>query len=230
MWFTKSSICSTLLRINKGTGHRKTTWALWLVTIAVAAASMTTFLYLVTRCDPITGCRDSSDTRAVLYFVQTGIYILIDIALAVIPLFMIRGLNMQKSLKLSLGVILAMGGIACLASILRIPARLDNKDGADTGYKFGSVILWSVVETGLSIIACCLPMMRKLVRSFDTDDASVVPGRAVYYQPGSSGHSGRTPCNNNQQLPHQSSQKGPNIQEPFSRTSPSSKPHRSLDT
>ncbi|KAI7776974.1 p-type atpase [Diaporthe eres] len=215
MGFTKCSICSTLLRINKGTGHRNTAWALWLIMIAVAAALMATFLYLVTRCDPISGCRDSSDTGVVLYLAQAGIYILVDIALAAIPLFMIRGLNMQKSLKLSLGVILAMGGIACLASILRIPARLDNKDGAEGGYKFGSVILWSVVETGLSIIACCLPMMRKLLRSFDTDDASVVPGRAAYYQPGSSGHSGRTPSNNNGRLPHQSSlssdqEKGPN--------------------
>lgn len=217
MGFTKVSICSTLLRINHGTGNRKTKWALWLITILVAVASMGSFLYFVTRCDPISGCRDPDDIILILYFVWVGLCILVDIALAAIPLIMIRGLNMEKSLKLSLGVILAMGGIACIASIIRIPARLENTGGVEQGYKYGSVILWSVVETGLSIIACCLPMMRKLLRSFDTNDASAAPGRPVYYQPGpgSSGHSGQTPSNNDRRLLHQSSlssdqEKGPN--------------------
>lgn len=151
----------------------------------------------------------------VLYCLWVGICILVDIALAAVPFFMIRGLNMQKSLKLSLGMILAMGGIACLTSIIRIPSWLDTNGGTDGGYKYGSVILWSVIETGLSIIACCLPMLRKLLRSFDTDDTSATRGRPAYYQPGSSGHSGQTPSNNDRRLPHQSSlssdqEKGPN--------------------
>ncbi|KAG6356405.1 hypothetical protein INS49_015793 [Diaporthe citri] len=212
------NLIHTLLRINNGTGHRKTTWALWLIMIVVAASSTASFLYYVVRCDPFSGCRDSAYTILVIYFLWVAVYILVDIALAAVPLFMIRGLNMQKSLKLSLGVILAMGGIACLASIIRIPSRLENTGGSDEGYRFGSVILWSVVETGLSIIACCLPMMRKLLRSFDTDGASVAQGRPAYYQPGSSGHSGhsgQTPSNNNRHLLHQSSlssdqEKGPN--------------------
>lgn len=202
MGFTKVSICSTLLRLNKGTSHWKTTWALWLITIVVTATSTGSFLYYVTRCDPSNACRDSVDTLRVLTSLWGGLYIIIDIALAVVPLFIIRGLNMKKSLKMSLGVILAMGGIACLASILRIPARLDiDGGGTDRGYVFGSSVLWGVVETGLSIIACCLPMLRKLLTSFDKED---IIGRPGYYNPDSPGQSRESPGNKIQRLPHDS--------------------------
>ena len=202
MGFTKASVCSTLLRINKGTGHWKTTWALWLIMITVTASTTSLTLYYFIRCEASRGCRASADSMVVVYFLWVGVYILVDIALAVVPLFIIRGLNMKKSLKLSLGVILALGGVACLASILRIPGRLDYESDGDKLYKLGSSVLWGEVETGLGIIACCLPMLRKLVRSFDTDHASAAPGRPAYYQPGSSGHSGQTPSNDVQHLPY----------------------------
>lgn len=202
MGFSKASICSTLLRINKGTGHCKTTWTIWLIMIAVTASATGYFLIYVTRCGPIQGCRDSSETLFVLFFLWVSLYIVIDIMLAVVPLVIIRGLNMKKSLKLSLGVVLAMGGVTCLASILRIPAKLDNAVGSvDRGYRLGSIVLWSVVETGLGIIACCLPMIRKLLKSFDTDQASVTPGIPAYNQPGSSGHSRQVSHGNRHSLP-----------------------------
>lgn len=201
MGFTKVSICSTLLRLNKGTSHRKTKWALWLIVIAVTANSTGFFLYYVIRCDPSNACRDSVDTVRILTSLSGGLYIIVDIALAVVPLFIIRGLKMKKSLKLSLGVILAMGGVACLASILRIPARLDINGGTDRGYVLGSIVLWSVVETGLSIIACCLPMLRKLLTSFDEKD---ITGRPGYYHSDSPGQSRESPGNKIQRLPHDS--------------------------
>lgn len=204
MAFSKVSICSTLLRIIKGTDHWKTTWALWLVMSAVAASGIGYFLFYITRCDPDEACRDSEQTLLVLLFLWVGLYVIVDITLAVVPWFIIRGLNMKKSLKLSLGVILGMGGIAALASVLRIPSKLDTvgDDGFSDGvYKSGSMILWSEVETGLSIIACCLPMLRKLLTSFDNDRASDTPGRPVYYRPDSPGHSREAPSNHTQPVP-----------------------------
>lgn len=205
MGFSKASICSTLLRIHKGTGHRKTTWTIWLIMIAVTASATCYFLYYVTRCGPSLGCRDSSKTLFVLLFLWVGLYLLIDIMLAVVPVIIIRGLNMKKSLKLSLGVILAMGGVVGLACVLGIPARLDNAgNSTDRDYKLGSIVLWSVMETGLSIIACCLPMIRKLLKSFDTDQSSIILGRPKCNQPGSSGHSRQISHGNRHSLPPES--------------------------
>lgn len=202
MGFTKASVCSTLLRINKGTGHWKTTWTLLFIMATVAASTTALVLYYFIRCDASRGCRASNVAMVVVYFLWVGTYILVDIALSVVPLFIIRGLNMKKSLKLSLGVILAMGSVACLASILRIPGRLDFESHGDAMYKLGSIVLWGEVETGLSIVACCLPMMCKLLRSFDADHAAATPGRPAYYQPGSSDHSGQAPSNDIQRLPN----------------------------
>ncbi|KAI3393003.1 hypothetical protein diail_4882, partial [Diaporthe ilicicola] len=208
MGFTKASICSTLLRINKGAAQRKTTWALWLIMIADITSTLGGFLTFVIRCERNGTCKDSNTTISILNWFGVGVYILIDIALAVVPVSIIRGLNMKKSLKLSTGVILAMGGIACLAAILRIPSQLEavGDNGANQLYKIGSFILWSEVETGLGIIACCLPMLRKLLRSFDSDRASVTPGKPVYYKGGGgrSGHSGQTPINDIHRLPYDS--------------------------
>lgn len=206
MGFTKASICSTLLRINKGTSQRKTTWALWLIMIAIITSTLGGFLTFVIRCNRNGGCKDSNRTISILNWFGVGVYILVDIALAVVPIFIIRGLNMKKSLRLSTGAILAMGGVACLAAILRIPSQLEavGGNGANQLYKIGSFILWSEVETGLGIIACCLPMLRKLLRSFDKDRASVTPGKPVYYKAGSSGNSGQTPINNIHRLPYDS--------------------------
>jgi hypothetical protein len=193
MGSTKASICSTLLRINNGTGQRRTTLAIWLMMFAVVISTMAGLFTFLIRCNPNRRCQDSSKTISILYWVVVGVYILVDIALAVTPVLIIRGLNMKRSLKLSTGAILAMGGIACLAAILRIPAQLEepaNTRASDRLYKIGSFVLWGEVETGLAIIACCLPMMRKLLRSFDGDPVVDTSCRPAHYQPGSSERSG----------------------------------------
>lgn len=198
MGFTKASICSTLLRINNGTGQRQITQAIWLMIFSVVMATTIGLSTFLIRCDRDGGCKDSSTAISTLYWLVVSVYILVDIALAVIPVFIIHGLNMKRSLKLSTGAILAMGGIACLAAILRIPAQLEdpaNTGASDRLYKMGSFILWGEIETGLGIIACCLPMMHKLLRSFDNDPALDTLRRPAHYQPRHSEHSRRTPVN-----------------------------------
>ena len=199
--FTKASICSTLLRINKGTGQRKTTWFIWVLIMAVFTSTTVELLIFLIRCDHNGRCQDSGTTTSILVWIVTGVYVLVDIALAVVPVLIIRGLNMKRSLKLSTGAILAVGGIACLAAILRIPAQLDelaNAGASDRLYRIGSFILWAELETGLGIIACCLPMLRKLVKSFDTDRSLTTSGGSAHHQPRYAGYSGRTPTHKTQ--------------------------------
>lgn len=208
MGFTKASICSTLLRINKGSGQRRITQAIWLMIFAVVIATTIGISTFLIRCDGDGGCKDTRTVISTLYWLVVGVYILVDIALAAIPIFIIRGLNMKRSLKLSTGAILAMGGIACLAAILRIPAQLEdpaNTGASDRLYKMGSFILWGEIETGLGIIACCLPMMHKLLRSFDSDPALGTLGRPGHHQPRHSERSGQTSTNDTHRQAYDSS-------------------------
>lgn len=204
--FIKASICSTLLRINKGSSQRGVNWALWLIMVAIILSTLGELITFLVRCDPSGGCKDSNQTIAILQWIGVAVFIALDIALAIVPIFIIRGLKMKKSLKLSTGLILGLGGIACLGAILRIPSQIEavGKDGKDELYKIGSFVLWSEIETGLGIIASCLPMMRKLLRSFDVEQPSVLPGKKVYYGPLNSNTPGRIPVNKADRLPYDS--------------------------
>lgn len=206
--FIKASICSTLLRINNGSSQRGVNWALWLIMVAIFLSTLGALITFLVRCDPSGGCKDSNQTIAVLQWIGVAVFIALDLALAVVPIFIIRGLKMKTSLKLSTGLILGLGGIACLGAILRIPSQLEavGKDGKDELYKLGSFVLWSEIETGLGLIASCLPMMRKLLRSFDAEQPPVLPGQKVYYGPPDSDESGRTPVNKADRMPYDSYQ------------------------
>ncbi|KUI54701.1 hypothetical protein VP1G_02121 [Cytospora mali] len=213
--FIKASICSTLLRINKGNSQRGVTWALWLIMFAIVTSTLGEFLTFVVRCVPSGTCKDSNQTIATLQWIGVSVFIALDIALAIVPVFIIRGLKMKKSLKLSTGAILGMGGIACLAAILRIPSQIQaiGSDGANELYKIGSFVLWSEIETGMGLIASCLPMLRKLFRSFDAENPTVVPGKRAYYNTPNSGHSGQTPVNKAERLPYDSYLVSENLQQ-----------------
>lgn len=204
--FIKASICSTLLRINTGSSQRGVNWALWLIMVSIVLSTLGELITFLVRCDPSGGCKDPNQTIAILQWIGVAVFIALDLALAIVPVFIIRGLKMKKSLKLSTGLILGLGGIACLGAILRIPSQLEavGKDGKNELYKLGSFVLWSEIETGLGIIASCLPMLRKLLRSFDAEKLSAVPGKKVYYIAPDSNHSGKTPINKNQRLPYDS--------------------------
>lgn len=206
MGFTKASICTTLLRINKGSSQRGVIWALWLIMIAIILLTLGSFITFLLRCEPSGVCKDSNQTIATVDWIGVAVFIALDICLSTVPIFIIRGLNMKKSLKLSTGFILGLGGIACLAAILRIPSQLESvgDDGANELYKIGSFILWSEVETGLGIIASCLPMLRKLLRSFDAEKLTVLPDKKVYYNTPNSGNPRQTPIKHIARLPYDS--------------------------
>lgn len=194
--FTKASICTTLLRINKGTSHRKTTWLLWLVMAVLSISTVVALIYIIILSVTAAALEQTVSTWQILIYSVMGLFILVDIALAVIPIFIIRGLKMRRSLKLSTGAILALGGVACLASIICIPPQVHVDDsGVDSLYKIGSVVFWQNVETGLGIIASCLPTLRRLIKSFDVDNGEKSPGRLPYYKADFSAASGHAPSN-----------------------------------
>ncbi|KAK7740913.1 hypothetical protein SLS53_004976 [Cytospora paraplurivora] len=204
--FIKAGICTTLLRINSGSSNRRVTWALWFIMVAIVMSTLGEFITFLVRCQTSGVCKDSNKTIAVLEWIGVAVFIALDIALAIVPVFIIRSLKMKKSLKLSTGLILGLGGIACLAAILRIPSQVEaiGNDGANELYKIGSFILWSEVETGLGIIASCLPVLRKLLRSFDAEEPPVLHGKKPYDSPPNSGQSDQTPHNNFERLPYDS--------------------------
>ncbi|KAL2828613.1 hypothetical protein BJY01DRAFT_255294 [Aspergillus pseudoustus] len=122
---------------------------------------------------------------------ERGIYahaliiLLMDITLAVLPIFIVKGLRMDWKSKASVVGILAIGGIVATVARIAIVPRLTNnatfKGFLDIAADF---MIWSMVEVGTSIVAISATALRPLAEKL-----GIVPSQM---RPKS-----RTPANQN---------------------------------
>ncbi|KAH1487011.1 hypothetical protein LV164_001772 [Aspergillus fumigatus] len=81
------------------------------------------------------------------------------------PALLLWGLQMNRKTKIALGGILSLGAVASVAVIIRFPFLHYYKDD-DFLYSTYQIAIWSVMETGLGIIAGSLVTLRPLFRWF----------------------------------------------------------------
>ncbi|KAM0546228.1 hypothetical protein ACHAPJ_011014 [Fusarium lateritium] len=156
--FLKSSICVTLLRIAVAKPHRIIMWA----TLTFAMLSTTTViigLFLV--CRPISTAWGHKGT------------LVTDWICAILPIFMLYKSNMKRATKFSVGVILGLAALASLCTIIRLPYVKYYTIIPNYLYNVANIVVWSIVESGIGIMAGSLPSLRKLVSSrFHFDSSS----------------------------------------------------------
>lgn len=111
MGLVKTSVCGTLLRINRGSSRKSVTWALWVVMLVIVVSSLGGLITFIVRCSADTGCQDSDYTMSIMNWVGVAFYMFCDLALAVIPIFIIKDLKMKRSLKVSTVFTLGLGGL-----------------------------------------------------------------------------------------------------------------------
>ncbi|RKL10232.1 hypothetical protein BFJ68_g8848 [Fusarium oxysporum] len=68
------------------------------------------------------------------------------------------------------------GSRASIATIIRLPYSPAYSQPSDQLYSIGNIILWTVVECSLGIIAGSMPMLRKLFKALRKDDSSYARG------------------------------------------------------
>lgn len=111
MGLIKTSVCGTLIRINKGSSRVAISWALWTVMLVIVVSSAGGLITYLVRCTSDAGCEDSTQTMTILNWVGVSFYMACDLALAIIPIFILKGLNMKRSLKVSSACILGLAGL-----------------------------------------------------------------------------------------------------------------------
>ncbi|KAH8654192.1 hypothetical protein BGZ61DRAFT_594821 [Ilyonectria robusta] len=178
--FIKASICATLARIAT---QRRYIYTLWgLVAVSVIATLVAISAVLV-RCKPVAAswnpalgtCIDQSIIIALTYAVSV-INIVTDWAVAVIPVFILWNLQMRKTLKKMIALVLGLGVLASIATIIRMPYSSVYSHTTDLLHDIGNIILWTVVECDLGIIAGSMPMLRTYIRMFAKDESSYQGG------------------------------------------------------
>ncbi|KAI0175038.1 hypothetical protein BJ166DRAFT_587791 [Pestalotiopsis sp. NC0098] len=167
--FIKNSICITLLRIAIQRAHR---WALYITVALSTAVGLVGFIGMLSVCRPIQAqwegggdCAPRSTVVILNYTISAGA-IVTDWACAIIPACILWNAQMKRNVKLSVGIVLGLGSLASLSTIIRIPYLRYYNELGDFLYKVGNIVLWSVLEGGIGLIAGSLPMLRQFFKGW----------------------------------------------------------------
>lgn len=91
-----------------------------------------------------------------------------DILVWVLPIPMVWGLNMRTSKKLSITGILSLAAVSLAPAIVRLLVQEQISNGGyaahtDVNLTLTLLLYWSMLESGLALIAACLPTLHNLV-------------------------------------------------------------------
>ncbi|GCB20137.1 hypothetical protein AAWM_03022 [Aspergillus awamori] len=165
----KVSIALALLRLSVQKYQRM---ILWTVMGASICISLIFWFLMLLQCHPVsefwertgTGKCLSTDILINVAYVYSGICAICDFALGLLPIDLVRQLQINPKTKMALGATLSLGCVASAAVILRIPCLHYYKD-IDFLYSTFSIDIWSFIEVGLGITAGSLVTLRPLFRA-----------------------------------------------------------------
>ncbi|KAH8150901.1 uncharacterized protein LAJ45_05083 [Morchella importuna] len=119
-----------------------------------------------------------------VYYAQAGFNILSDIVILLLPLPSLLRLQVNKRKRVALILVFSIGGVAVIASIVRINALYIFQHSTDIPYDGIFILIWSQVEINVAIISASAPSLRPLVKSLlggTTTTSSSNPKSTSYY-------------------------------------------------
>ncbi|KAL2074860.1 hypothetical protein VTL71DRAFT_8639 [Oculimacula yallundae] len=138
------------------------------------------YWYRYTPNPPVTGKCNHSKLATIPTYVSLFLNVLSDWILALLPISVVWNSNMDRRTKISVVGVLAIGSIASLATVARIPYAKQLLSNPDYLYNFTDLAIWSTVEIGLALSASSLatlkPLFRKLNLLVTTRNGSRVGG------------------------------------------------------
>ncbi|CAK43497.1 pectinesterase precursor [Aspergillus niger] len=172
----KVAIALALLRLAVRPLHR---FILWAVIGTVICIGLVFWLILLLDCRPIgyfwgqinplnSGTCLPTNILLIIAYIYSSLSIVCDFTLGIFPAALIWGLHMSPRTKVALGAILGLGAVTTptrtsSVSFSTTPSQAGLADNADSTYQ---IAIWSVMETGLAIIAGSLITLRPLFRWF----------------------------------------------------------------
>lgn len=164
--FTKVSIVMQYLRVFVGTVIQR---ACRITLIIVIVYGLWTFWSAVFTCFPVAKFWDPTVKEGycmnftALWFSNASVNIVTDLIIFLLPVPVIRSLNLPRKQKIGLMMIFAVGLFACVTSVLRLRSLYVASVSTDLTYDNVGAATWSAVELNVGIICACLPMMKPLL-------------------------------------------------------------------
>ncbi|KAG2026613.1 hypothetical protein GB937_001397 [Aspergillus fischeri] len=175
----KISVAIFLLRVMVRPSHRRIMYAVTALTVIVGIIF---FVYMMIQCSPVSyfwtrmlgdtsgkcGYVDAIIIMLYLFSVSSAIF---DLTVGLLPILLVRNLQMNKRTKIAVAGLLGMACIASVAIIIRIPFVQTIRD-QDFLYATVQIAIWSNIETGLAITAGSLATVRPLFRILHSRNGS----------------------------------------------------------
>ncbi|WQF77013.1 Putative extracellular membrane protein, CFEM [Colletotrichum destructivum] len=162
----KASICALYLRIFTISWHRVV--VIGLLVSLVFQHFLFIFLVLF-QCMPIQMIWDRSVAGRCLNITAIGyaggaLTITYDVILIILPIPELWKLNLERRKKLVPILMLALGSIACVASMIRLRYLISFANTFDATWDNVEVVIWSTLEINLAMVCGSLPTLRPLIR------------------------------------------------------------------
>ncbi|KAJ5766595.1 uncharacterized protein N7511_004211 [Penicillium nucicola] len=151
-------------------------WALWTSGILVIAYFIACTITAISACSPVAKFWDSSlpghCIDIVAFFRWNGMAnMLLDFLVLCLPLPMTWRVKTTVRQKWILTGLFLLGGLVCVASVLRL-VSFEVANLEDPTYTNVDSSAWSSIEQSLGIICACLPTLRPLIRRFSRSSGS----------------------------------------------------------
>ncbi|KAJ2986282.1 hypothetical protein NUW58_g5102 [Xylaria curta] len=167
---SKISIGVFLIRLTVSRIHH---YIIYIVMLFTVASGVVFFFVTLFQCNPVTffwdkdikggTCIDSGIIAALTYL-YSAFSVICDFTFAILPIFLIYALQIDRRTKLALIPILSIGAVASIAVVIRFPYIKTFMD-PDFLWATVDIAIWSTAEQGLAITAASLATLRPLFRT-----------------------------------------------------------------
>ena len=161
---TKLSICFLYHRIFQRAG-RPFKIALYTVMTLIALYYLAAWIATIFQSVPvpaiwIKSLQGQCINITLFFYVNAAFNIFTDVCIMVLPVPVIRSLNLPFRQKIALCLVFAVGLIATATSIVRLFTLNVQAQGADPTWQIGGSTLWSSAEINTAIVCACLPVLK----------------------------------------------------------------------
>ncbi|CAI7641208.1 unnamed protein product [Penicillium discolor] len=150
------------------------TYPIWFCMFLSVGYFFSGWITFLSYCRPVsyywTQFEDPSGGKCVFnvypfFITQAAVNMVTDVLILVVPIPILWNLQMKRAQKILLSGIFLVGGIVCIASLIRIYYLTFLKNSYDYTFVIGNFFLWSIIEPSIGILCACLPTLYPLLRS-----------------------------------------------------------------
>jgi len=105
-------------------------------------------------------------SRLGVWFANASLNIITDVVICLMPVPVLNKLRLPRKQKYALIAVFCLGLFVCLTSILRLKALYDISVSTDVTWDNTPAAYWSSLECNFSVVAACLPTLRKTISRF----------------------------------------------------------------